>query len=142
MGTGLASRHLGQAGSLMKAACTRGFEALALLARTVSHCCWVSASGPFESMGVRETCLKDDKAITEVVLCKPCCCLARLGSDLESECWGGSGIASVTVFDQPQAKSKASVPCTESDLLFQHQGTPVHGSRTTETRNSKGWTSL
>lgn len=71
MGTGLALRQLGEAGSLVKAACTRGFKALALLARTVSHCCWVSASGPFESIGARETCLKDDKAVTEVVLWKP-----------------------------------------------------------------------
>lgn len=86
--------------------------------------------------------LKDDKAVTEVVLCKPTAVLARLGSDLESECWGGSGTASVTVYDQPQAKSKASVSCTESDLLFQHQGAPVHGSRTIETRNSQDWTSL
>lgn len=45
MGTGVASRHLGESGSSVKAACTRDFEALALLAGTVSHCCWESASG-------------------------------------------------------------------------------------------------
>lgn len=70
MGTGLASRYPEEPGSLVKAACTRGFEALALLARTVSYCCWVSASGLFECTGARETCLKDDKAVTEVVFYK------------------------------------------------------------------------
>lgn len=36
MGAGSASRHPEEAGSLVKAACTGGFEALALLARTVT----------------------------------------------------------------------------------------------------------
>lgn len=54
MGTGLASRHLGEAGSLVKATGSRGFEALAPLVRTVSHCCWVSASGLFGSTGAQE----------------------------------------------------------------------------------------
>lgn len=51
MGPGLASRYPEEAGSPVKAACTRDFEALTLLARTVSYCCWVSASGLFESTG-------------------------------------------------------------------------------------------
>lgn len=71
MGPGLASRYPEEAGSPVKAACTRDFEALALLARTVSHGCWLSAPGLLESEGTRETCLEGDKAVTESVLYKP-----------------------------------------------------------------------
>lgn len=112
-GTGLALRHLGKAGSPVKAAWTQGLWSSGPVDKN-GHCCWLSVSGLFEREGTRETCVKYNETVTESVLYKPTG-LVYL-SDLRSECCCGWCMASVRVYDKTQPKRKASVSCTGSDL--------------------------